>query len=82
VLIKTGFVGPTKSGLTLTSGPTPALPTTMLAKSLPVVVNHTYSTDMTGDAVLVANATATDAAGDTATVKKASTIFVKDPPAN
>lgn len=81
VLIKKGFIGPTKSGLTLTSGPTPALPTTMLAKSPPVVVSYTYSTDTTGDAVLVANATATDAAGDSTTVKKAATIFVKDPPA-
>jgi hypothetical protein len=81
VLIKKSFIGPTKSGLTLTSGPTPALPTTMLANSPPVVVNYTYSTDMSGDAVLVADATATDAAGDTLTVKKAATIFVTDPPA-
>ncbi len=80
VALKHGNIGPTKSGLTLTSGPTPSLPTTLPANGPPVVVHYTYSADTSGDAVLVANATGTDGAGKTVNTKAALTVYVSNPP--
>ncbi len=82
VLINGNNIGPTKSGLTLTSGPTPALPTTLPANGPPVVIQYTYAVTSSGDAVLVANATGTDASGNSLTDKSALTVYVSNPPAS
>jgi hypothetical protein len=80
VALKNGNIGPTKSGLTLTSGPTPALPTTLPANGPPVVLHYTYSADTSGDAVLVGNATGTDGSEKTVNTKAALTVYVSNPP--
>jgi hypothetical protein len=80
VALTNGNIGPTKSGLTLTSGPTPALPTTLPANGPPVVLHYTYSAETSGDAVLVGNATGMDGAGKTVHTKAALTVYVTDPP--
>jgi hypothetical protein len=82
VVLSKGNIGPTKSGLTLTSGPTPSLPTTLPANGSPVVVHYTYTASTSGDAVLVASASGTDASGNTVSAKNAITVLVSNPPAN
>jgi hypothetical protein len=81
VLLTNGNIGPTQSGLTLTSGPTPSLPTTLPAKGPPVVIDYTYTSTGAGDAVLVADASGSDAGGNAVTNKAAITVYVKSPPA-
>jgi hypothetical protein len=80
VALSKGNVGPTQSGLALTSGPTPALPTSLPAKGSPIVVHYTYTATTSGDAVLVANASGTDASGNAVTNKAALTVYVTSPP--
>ncbi|HEY1825329.1 MAG TPA: hypothetical protein VGG21_05130 [Acidimicrobiales bacterium] len=80
VLLKNGNIGPTKSGLTLTSGPSPHLPTTLPAHGPPVVVHYTYTASSSGDAVLDVSATGTDGKGSVKS-KAALTVYVTNPPA-
>ena len=80
VLLSNGNIGPTQSGLTLSDGPTPELPTTLPANGPPVVIDYTYTATSSGDAVLVADATGTNADGDTVTKKAALTVYVTNPP--
>ena len=81
VALANGNIGPTQSGLTLTSGPTPALPTSLPANGPPVVIRYTYAATTSGDAVLVANATGTDPSGSPVTDKAAVTVDVTEAPA-
>jgi hypothetical protein len=80
VALTNGNIGPTQSGLTLTSGPTPSLPTALPADGPPVEIHYTYAATTSGDAVLVANATGTDASGSPVTAKSAITVYVTSPP--
>jgi hypothetical protein len=80
VLITKGKIVAAKSGLTLTSGPSPALPSTLPAGGSPVVVTYTYTSTSSADAVLVAKATGTDSIGNTLTGKAALTVLVTSPP--
>jgi hypothetical protein len=80
VLLANGNIGPTQSGLTLSAGPTPALPTTLPADGPAVVVHYTYSATSSGDAVLVADAKGTEASGEAVSKKAALTVYVTNPP--
>jgi hypothetical protein len=80
VLLSNGNIGPTQSGLTLSDGPTPSLPTTLPGDGPPVVVHYTFTATSSGDAVLVADANGTDASGQSVSKKKALTVYVTNPP--
>ena len=79
VLITKGNIGPTRSGLTLQT-PAPAPPSSLRANGSPVVLNYSYKVDSAGDAVLVANATGTDAGGHKLSAKQSLTVIVTNPP--
>jgi hypothetical protein len=81
IILTKGNIGPTKSGLELTIGPNPALPTNLPANGPPIVVNYTYTATSTSDAVLVAKVSGTGHNGKIVKGKSALTIFVTNPPA-